>query len=96
MRREVARALASKGWFLMQQDKNAEAMYNFDELIRRYGEDDSPAVHESVAKALVNKAAILMGQDKNVEGMTLLDEIVRRYREDSLPGTREVVAGIRA
>ena len=55
----VATALVNKGVILGLQDRQEDAIKQFDELVSRYGNRSEAGIAEWAAKALVNKGVIL-------------------------------------
>jgi len=88
---EIVKALVCKGIVLERYDKYAEEIAVYDEIIRRFGNDNSPFVREQVAEALVNKGLNLQRQDKYEEAIALYGSIVRRFGNDPSPGIRKQV-----
>ena len=64
----------------------------YDELIRRFGESEGPAVQVWVAKALVHKGAALGKLDRPQDALECCDEVVRRFGESDSPALLESVA----
>ena len=64
----------------------------YEEVIRRFGESEIPAVLEWVAKALVNKGAALGALNRPQDALEACDEVVRRFGESDIPTLRESVA----
>jgi len=56
---EIAKELVKKGLKLSYQDKHEEAITAYDEVVQRFGNDDSHAVREQVAEALATKGYAL-------------------------------------
>ena len=70
----------------------ADTVAAYDEVIRRFGESETPAVLEWVAKALVNKGAALDMLNRPQDALDACDEVVRRFGESDIPTLRESVA----
>ena len=64
----------------------------YEEVIRRFGETEIPAVLEWVAKALVNKGVALGAMNRPQDALDACDEVVRRFGESDIPTLRESVA----
>ena len=63
-----------------------------DEVIRRFGESEIPAVLVWVAKALVNKGAVLGDLNRLQDALEASDEVVRRFGESETPTLLDSVA----
>ncbi len=70
----------------------ADTVAAYEEVIRRFGENEIPAVLGWVAKALVNKGAALGALNRPQEALEACDEVVRRFGESDNPTLRESVA----
>ena len=72
---------------LQNRNRPKEALAAYDELTRRFGEKETPAVLGLVARALVNKGALVVGRDLlgglNLEedALTALVERINRFGE---------------
>ena len=53
----------------------------YDEVLRRFGESETPALLEQVAKALVNKGVRLSTLGRTEEELVAYDEVLRRFGE---------------
>ena len=69
-----------------------EALAVSDEVVRRFGESEAPALLEPVAKALANKGATLGVLNRLEEALAVSDEVVRRFGESEAPALLEPVA----
>ena len=69
-----------------------ETVAAYDEVIRRFGESEIPAVLEWVAKALVNKGAALGALNRPQDALEACDEVVHRFGESDTPTFLESVA----
>ncbi len=56
---QVAKALFGKGVRLGQLNRSEEAIDVYDDLVKRYGDDQTPALREQMANALFNKGVTL-------------------------------------
>jgi tetratricopeptide (TPR) repeat protein len=63
----------------------------YDELVNRFGEDDTPAVREKVATGLINKGVALGNLERHEDALNAYDELVNRFGEDDTPAVREQV-----
>ena len=63
-----------------------------DEVIRRFGESEIPAVLVWVAKALVNKGTVLRDLKRPQDALEAYDEVVRRFGKSEPPALLERVA----
>ena len=86
----AARALFTNALNVRNGAENAVAAY--DEVLRRFGESEIPAVLGWVAKALVNKGVVLGALNRPQAALEACDEVVRRFGESDIPTLRESVA----
>ena len=77
---------------LMDQNRPEEALAVYDEVARRFGESEAPALLERVAVALVGKGFALRDLDRPEEALVVHDEVVRRFGESEAPLLLEEVA----
>ena len=63
-----------------------------DEVIRRFGESEIPAVLVWVAKALVNKGTVLRDLNRPQDALEAYDEVIRRFGKSETPALLERVA----
>ena len=84
--------LVGKGATLGMLNRLEEALAAYDEVVRRFGESDIPALLEQVAKALVNKGATLGTLNRHEETLATCDEMMRRFGESDTPALLEQVA----
>ena len=63
-----------------------------DEVVRRFGESETPAVLVWVAKALVKKGAVLGALNRPQDALEVCNEVVRRFGESETPVLLEQVA----
>ena len=63
-----------------------------DEMIRRFGKSEIPAVLVWVAKALVNKGTVLRDLKRPQDALEAYDEVVRRFGKIETPALLERVA----
>ena len=63
-----------------------------DEVIRRFGKSEIPAVLVWVAKALVNKGTALSELNRPQDALEACDEVIRRFGESETPALLERVA----
>jgi tetratricopeptide (TPR) repeat protein len=82
---QVALALICK----IEIVEKAEAIAICDEIIRRYGEDDSLAMRILIIETLARKSERL---SEKAEAIAVCDEVFRRYGEDTSPDIRLCVA----
>src|SRR5262249_12129522 len=75
----VARALLYQGITLGTKLRYDSALAAYDEMIRRFGNVDDPALREQLAKALLNKALTLGILNRNEEEIAAYDEVIRRF-----------------
>jgi tetratricopeptide (TPR) repeat protein len=100
VRKLVVSALIDKGHIIAYGESSQRedpcdyegAIRVYDEIVHRFGEDDTLGVRELVAQALNSKGWILKTQSKFEEEFVVYDEIVRRFGKDETPGIRKLVA----
>ena len=63
-----------------------------DEVIRRFGKSEIPAVLVWVAKALVNKGTALSELNRPQDALEAYDEVIRRFGESETPALLDSVA----
>jgi len=90
--KEIAKALVGRGMTLEGQGKFKRAITLFDDVVHRFGDNDSPDIRKYIAMALFNKGAALGEQGKAEEKIALYDEIARRFGKDTSPRVREHIA----
>ena len=88
----AANTLFQKGVALGEIGRTEEALAAYDEILRRFGESDAPALREQVAMALLNKGGTLASLDRPEEELAAYDEVLRRFGESDAPALREQVA----
>ena len=83
---------------LENRNRTEEALSAYDEVIRRFGESETPGVLGLVAKALVNKGTLLVGggllDGLNLEenAMSVLDEAINRSFESKPPAHPDLLS----
>jgi tetratricopeptide (TPR) repeat protein len=87
-----AAALLNKGASLRQLNRPPEAIQAYDEVLRRFGEANEPAVRERVAWALLNKGIALGQLKRGEEELQTYNEVLRRFGNASEPAVHEQVA----
>jgi tetratricopeptide (TPR) repeat protein len=83
----------NKGVDLRELKRGEEAIAVCDELIRRFGEADDPALREGVARGLLNKGVDLRELKREEEAIAVYDELIRRFGEADDPTFRRYVVG---
>ncbi len=86
----AARELIEKGETFRKLKRPEEALAAYDEVVRRYGTSEVPAVREAVAVALHRMGDLLGELERPEKALAAYDEVVRRYRE--VPTLRKAVA----
>ena len=87
-----AQALFRKGVALGSLNRSEDAIAVYDEVVRRFGEAEAPALREHVAGALVNKGVALGILNRIKEAIAVCDEVVRRFGAAEALALRERVA----
>lgn len=99
IRTSVAEALVKKGEALLElgewawaydpdlefNPRREEVLALYDEVVQRFGNDNSPDAREQAATALFNKCNILYDQGKHKEANATFDEVVQRFGNDNDP-----------
>ena len=75
-----------------RQDRAEDAVAAYDEVVRRFGASEIPAVLKWVAKALVNKGAALGKLDRPQDALECCYEVVRRFGDSDSPALLDSVA----
>ena len=88
----AARELFEKTAALNVRNRAEDTVEACDEVIRRFGESEIPAVLVWVAKALVNKGAVLGDLNRLQDALEASDEVVRRFGESETPTLLDSVA----
>jgi len=89
---QMARALFNKAVALGILGRSEEALAAYEEVVRRFGEANEPALREQVAKALFNKGVRLGALGRSEEEIAVSEEVVRRFGEATESALREQVA----
>ena len=76
---EAAKVLFDKATELDDQNRAKDALATYDELLRRFGEEDRPLILVLVGMTLINKGVILDSLNRPEEAMIAFDEVVRRF-----------------
>ena len=69
-----------------------DALEAYDEVVRRFGENETPALLEPVATALVNKGRALGILNRPQDALEACDEVIRRFGASEIPAVLESVA----
>ena len=73
-------------------NRSEEALAIYDDVIRRYGASNEPALQEMVATALLNKGAALGDKNHPNDALSAFDEVVRRFGTSEEPALLGTVA----
>ena len=79
------KALFDKAFELIDEDRLAEALAVWDEVVQRFGASDAPADLMQVSMALVNRGTALGSLNRQEEALASWDEVVRRFGESAAP-----------
>lgn len=96
---QTARALVNKGVALENAGKLEDAIAASDEVVRRFGDAEEPALREAVAGARFNKGVALGKDGKLEDAFATYDVLVRRFadaEEPALLGQHAMALGGRA
>ena len=88
----AARELFKTTAALNVQNHAEDTVEACNEVIRRFGESEIPAVLVWVAKALVNKGTVLGELNRPQDALDACDEVVRRFGKSEIPALLERVA----
>jgi len=77
---------------LEKAGKLEDAIAASDEVVRRFGDAEEPALRGQIAMALFNKGVYLGKAEKLEDAIAALDEVVRRFGDADEPALREQVA----
>ena len=88
----AARARIVEASGLAGQNRPEEALAIYDEVVRRFGDSEAPALLEWVATALVDKGRVLRTLNRPEEELATWDETVRRFGDSEVPAFLEGVA----
>ena len=80
-------AHVDKGAALGALNRPQDALEACDEVVRRFGESETPAFLKRVASALVNRGAALGALNRPQEALESCDEVVRRFGKSETPAT---------
>ena len=75
----------NRGGALVALKRPQDALEACDEVIRRFGESETPALLERVATALSNKGAVLVALHRPQDALEASDEVIRRFGESDSP-----------
>ena len=81
----AAREIFDKAVALKNQNRLEKALTAYDEVVRRFGDNETLPLLKSVATALVSKGAILGELNRLEEALTAYDEVVRRFAKSHVP-----------
>ena len=73
-------------------NRTEDTVEAYDEVIRRFGESEIPAVLVWVAKALANKGTVLSELNRPQDALEAYDEVVRRFGKSETPALLDSVA----
>ena len=88
----AARELFKTTAALNVRNRAEDTVEGCDEVIRRFGESENPAVLVWVAKALVHKGAALGTLNRPQDALEAYDEVVRRFGKSDSPALLDSVA----
>ena len=88
----AARELFKTTAALNIQNRAEDTVEACDEVVRRFGESETPAVLVWVAKALVKKGAVLGALNRPQDALEVCNEVARRFGESETPALLEQVA----
>ena len=89
----AARELFKTTAALNIQKRAEDTVEACDEVVRRFGESETPAVLVWVAKALVNAGTVLGEMNRPQDALEAYDEVFRRFGKSEIPAILDSVAG---
>ena len=90
----AARELFEATATLHAQNRAEDTVASCDEVVRRFGDSEIPAVLKWVALALATKGAALLALNRPQDALTIYDEVVRRFGDSGTPVLLEPVAKV--
>ena len=88
----AARKLFEATATLHAQNRAEDTVASCDEVVRRFGDSEIPAVLKWVAMALATKGAALLALNRPEDALAVYDEVVRRFGESTTPVLQGAVA----
>ena len=88
----AGRRLHGKADALWERNQKEDALATLNEVLRRFGDTQTPALMEVVAMALVNKGVVLDALNRRDEEFVTYDEVLHRYGASEAPQMFEWVA----
>ena len=82
----------SRALVLGRLGRNEDEIAAYDEIVRRYDNNDSPALRQLIAESILNKGVRLGQIDRIEDEIAAYDEIDQRYGKDDNLALREQVA----
>ncbi|HZM76870.1 MAG TPA: hypothetical protein VFC19_14140 [Candidatus Limnocylindrales bacterium] len=76
----------------MREEAPDTAVKDFDDLIRRFGDDQSLETRRWAGKAMFEKAVTLLELRQQLDAARTFAMMAERHSDDSLPAMRELVA----
>ena len=87
----VAKALAGKGALLgIELGRTAEALAVYEEVVRRFGTSEEPAILPTVDLAFFAKGVLLSILNRPAETLAAWDDVIRRLERREAPGDLEL------
>jgi hypothetical protein len=68
-------------------------LQTYEDLVRRFGGDETPSVRKLVARGLVNKGVALGRLGRDEDAVAAYEEVTQRFGDDETPAVRKLVAG---
>lgn len=92
LRLQVAEAMVSKGGVLSWLDRSEEEIAVYDDVVRRFGRDTTPALCGQVARAHIYKGLTFFMAGRFDEAITVYDAVVQRFGDTTESDLRIQVA----
>ncbi len=89
---DFARYLLRKGCAMADEPEPESALSVFDDLVARFGGDNTPEIRAIVADGIHSKALLLKKLDRVLEAIAAYEGLIARYDGDEPISQRELVA----
>lgn len=89
---KAAKEIINGGVSFLQEGQFEETMVACEEVVRRFGDSDTPQLAEQVAKAILLKGITFGKSERYGEELASHDEIVRRFGNSTTPAVLHLVA----
>lgn len=80
---DVAKALINSGVTLDRLNKHEDALKDYDEVLKRFGETTDTSLQGEVARALINKGSVLFALDRKTDAIDAYEKVLENFGESS-------------